>query len=101
MSAAAQAQVLVGRAAAAGPSTSAAALRAGVQPGSVIGLMRDLRGIASATNSKRTYSAHPAPAAACSNPHPLSLDDSAGSLLSPYRLEKKHISAADECRMLL
>ncbi len=51
------AQVLVGLAAAAGPSMSAAALRAGVQPATVIGLMRDLRGIASATNSKRTYSA--------------------------------------------
>ena len=59
-------QVLVALAAAAGPSTSAAALRAGVQPATVIGLMRDLRGIASATNSKRTYSARPIHIPLCS-----------------------------------
>ena len=46
---------------------SAAALRASVQRGTVIGLMRDLRGIASATNSKRTYSERPAAQHLCTS----------------------------------
>lgn len=46
-------QVLVG---VASTSSSSMALRHSVQRQTVIGLMRDLRGIAQATSSKRTYS---------------------------------------------
>ena len=51
--------MLVGLAAAGGGTANAAALRSSVQRSTVIGLMRDLRGIASATNTKRTYGAAP------------------------------------------
>ncbi len=47
-------QVLVGLAAAS--SNGVMALRAAVQRQTVIGLLRDLRGITQATSSKRTYS---------------------------------------------
>ena len=36
-------------------ATNAAALRAAVPRETVVGLLRDVRGIASATNSRRTY----------------------------------------------
>ena len=48
-------QVLAGLAAASSNATNAAALRASVPRETVIGLFRDLRGIATATNSRRTY----------------------------------------------
>ena len=51
----------MGLAAAGGGTANAAALRSSVQRATVIGLMRDLRGIASATNTKRTYGAAPRP----------------------------------------
>jgi len=54
-------QVLTGLATASSGATNAAALRAAVPRGTVVGLLRDIRGIASATNSRRTYGARPAP----------------------------------------
>ena len=36
-------------------ATSASALRASVPENTVVGLMRDLRGVAQATNSRKTY----------------------------------------------
>ncbi|KAL4457497.1 hypothetical protein ABPG75_012362 [Micractinium tetrahymenae] len=48
-------QVLVGLASASANGTSAAALRSSVPKETIIGLFRDLRGIATATNSRRTY----------------------------------------------
>lgn len=47
--------VLQGLAQAAASATSATALRQAVPKSTVIGLFRDLRGIAAATNSRRTY----------------------------------------------
>mmetsp|Transcript_8801 Transcript_8801/g.18815 ORF Transcript_8801/g.18815 Transcript_8801/m.18815 type:complete len:1064 (-) Transcript_8801:979-4170(-) len=49
-------QVLVGLAQASNNATNAAALRQSVPKGTIIGLFRDLRGIATATNSRRTHS---------------------------------------------
>jgi hypothetical protein len=48
-------QVLLGLASASGSGSSAATLRGSVPRETVIGLFRDLRGIATATNSRRTY----------------------------------------------
>ena len=48
-------QVLVGLATASSGATNAAALRSAVPRETVVGLLRDVRGIASATNSRRTY----------------------------------------------
>ena len=48
-------QVLLGLASASSSGANAAALRAGVPRETVVGLFRDLRGIAAATNSRRTY----------------------------------------------
>lgn len=50
-------QVLSGLASASANGTSAAALRSSVPKETIIGLFRDLRGIATATNSRRTYGA--------------------------------------------
>lgn len=50
-------KVLVGLASASANATNAAALRAGVPKETVIGLFRDLRGVATATNSRHTYGA--------------------------------------------
>jgi hypothetical protein len=61
--------VLTGLATASSGATNAAALRAAVPRGTVVGLLRDIRGIASATNSRRTYGARPAPG----QPHTLNL----------------------------
>eukprot|EP00798_Chlamydomonas_sp_ICE-L_P019293 gene19293-25939_t len=49
-------QVLVGLAQASNNSTDAAPLRQSIPKETIIGLFRDLRGIATATNSRRTYS---------------------------------------------
>ncbi|PSC72660.1 exportin-7 isoform X2 isoform A [Micractinium conductrix] len=49
-------QVLAGLASASANASNAAALRSTVPRETVIGLFRDLRGIATATNSRRTYS---------------------------------------------
>ena len=49
------AQVLVALATASSGATNAAALRSAVPRETVVGLLRDVRGIASATNSRRTY----------------------------------------------
>lgn len=48
-------QVLVGLASASSSATSAGALRQSVPEKTVVGIFRDLRGIAMATNSRRTY----------------------------------------------
>ncbi len=48
-------QVLVGLASASSGATSAGALRQSVLEKTVVGIFRDLRGIAMATNSRRTY----------------------------------------------
>lgn len=48
-------QVLVGLASASSGATNAAALRQAVPQQTVVGVFRDLRGIALATNSRRTY----------------------------------------------
>ncbi len=48
-------QVLVGLASASSGATSAGALRQSVPEKTVVGIFRDLRGIAMATNSRRTY----------------------------------------------
>lgn len=48
-------QVLVALATASSGATNAAALRSAVPRETVVGLLRDVRGIASATNSRRTY----------------------------------------------
>lgn len=48
-------QVLVGLANASSGATSAGALRQSVPEKTVVGIFRDLRGIAMATNSRRTY----------------------------------------------
>ncbi len=48
-------QVLTGLATASASSSTPAALRASVSKDTVLGLFRDLRGIAAATNSRRTY----------------------------------------------
>lgn len=48
-------QILVGLASASSGATNAAALRQSVPQQTVVGIFRDLRGIAMATNSRRTY----------------------------------------------
>lgn len=48
-------QVLIGLATASGNATNPAALRSTVQVNVVVGLLRDLRGITMATNSRKTY----------------------------------------------
>lgn len=48
-------QTLVGIANASSSAPSAAALRQAVPQSTVVGIFRDLRGIAMATNSRRTY----------------------------------------------
>lgn len=48
-------QVLVGLASASSSGSNAATLRSSVPKETVIGLFRDLRGVATATNSRRTY----------------------------------------------
>ena len=59
------AQVFVGLANASQNATSSTALRASVPKETVIGLFRDLRGIATATSSRRTYGPQKSPAHVC------------------------------------
>ena len=48
-------QLLAGLASASSGATTSAALRQSVPQSTVVGIFRDLRGIAMATNSRRTY----------------------------------------------
>ena len=58
-------QVLVALSSASNGATSAQALRATVPKERVVGLVRDLRGITTATNNKKTYGMQPALWPAC------------------------------------